>query len=170
VTFYNADSNKVMLESVLPRFSYAKRTRALCVLDPYALTLDWEVVRTAGNSRAVEVFINFPVHHMNRNCKRENISSILPGERLAMDRFWGDSSWHTAMFRRSAQGDLFGNQDMDKTENMDLVSAYCRRRSCWFWFCCQSPRDEELTKRGRVLFDLCWAEQDRMEDRAGHLS
>ena len=28
VTFYTADSNQVMLKSVLPRFSYAKRTRA----------------------------------------------------------------------------------------------------------------------------------------------
>ena len=36
LTFYNADSNQVMLESVLPRFSYAKRTRAMCVLHPYA--------------------------------------------------------------------------------------------------------------------------------------
>ena len=127
VTFYNADSNQVMLESVLPRFSYAKRTRALCVLDPYALTLDWDVVRAAGNSRAVEVFINFPVMQMNRNCKQENISRILPGELEAMDRFWGDRSWHAAMFRPSAQQNLFGDEDMDKTENRDLVNSYCKR-------------------------------------------
>lgn len=127
VTFYNADSNQVMLESVLPRFSYAKRTRALCVLDPYALTLDWEVVRAAGNSQAVEVFINFPIHQMNRNCKRDNILNILPGELEAMDRFWGDRSWHAAMFRPSAQQNLFGEEDLDKTENRDLVNAYCKR-------------------------------------------
>src|SRR5688572_18811759 len=71
VSIYNADSNQVMLESVLPRFSYGQHTRALCVLDPYGLTLDWNVVCAAGRSRAVEVFINFPVHQMNRNCKRE---------------------------------------------------------------------------------------------------
>jgi three-Cys-motif partner protein len=127
VTFYNADSNEVMLKSVLPRFTFAKRTRALCVLDPYALTLDWNVVRSAGTSGAVEVFINFPVHQMNRNCKRENISEILPGELAAMDRFWGDRSWHAAMFRPSVQRTLFGDEEMDKTENRALVSAYCKR-------------------------------------------
>ena len=127
VTFYNADSNQVMLQSVLPRFSYAKRTRALCVLDPYALTLDWEVVRAAGISRAVEVFINFPVMQMNRNCKHENTSEVLPGELEAMDRFWGDRSWHAAMFRPSAQQNLFGEEELDKTENRDLVNAYCKR-------------------------------------------
>jgi three-Cys-motif partner protein len=127
VTFYKADSNQVMLESVLPRFSYAKRTRALCVLDPYKLTLDWAVVRAAGSSQAVEVFINFPVMQMNRNCKHEDISRILPSEREAMDRFWGDRSWHSVMFRPSPQQNLFGVEDMDKTENRDLVNAYCKR-------------------------------------------
>jgi three-Cys-motif partner protein len=127
VKFYKADSNQVMLESVLPQFSYAKRTRALCVLDPYALTLDWRVVCAAGSSGAVEVFINFPVMHMNRNCKHEDISKILAGELVAMDRFWGDRSWRSAMFRPSAQTTLFGDEQMDKTENRDLVTAYCKR-------------------------------------------
>ena len=31
------------------------------------------------------------------------------------------------MFRPSAQGNLFGGEDMDKTENRDLVNAYCKR-------------------------------------------
>jgi three-Cys-motif partner protein len=127
VTFYKADSNQVMLESVLPRFTYAKHTRALCVLDPYALTLNWPVVCAAGSSRAVEVFINFPIHHMNRNCKQKDISSILPGELNAMDSFWGNRSWHSEMFRRSAQTNLFGDEERDKTENRDLVNAYCKR-------------------------------------------
>jgi three-Cys-motif partner protein len=127
VTFYNADSNKVLLDTVLPRFSYAKRTRALCVLDPYKLTLDWKVVCAAGNSRAVEVFINFPIMQMNRNCKHERLSEVLPGELQAMDHFWGDQSWHATMFRPSLQQNLFGDQDLDKTENRDLVNAYCAR-------------------------------------------
>ena len=127
VTFYKADSNQVMLASVLPRFTYARHTRALCVLDPYKLTLDWRVVCAAGGSQAVEVFINFPVMQMNRNCKKADISDILPGELEALDRFWGDRSWHSAMFRPSAQTTLFGDEELDKTGNPDLVKAYCQR-------------------------------------------
>ena len=81
----------------------------------------------AGSSQAVEVFINFPVMQMNRNCKHEITSEILPGELKAMDRFWGDRSWHSEMFRPSPQTNLFGEEEMDKTENRDLVNAYCRR-------------------------------------------
>jgi len=89
--------------------------------------LDWAVVCSAGDSRAIEVFINFPVMQMNRNCKHEDISIILSSERDAMDRFWGDRSWHSAMFRPSPQKSLFGDEEMDKTENRDLVNAYCKR-------------------------------------------
>ncbi len=125
--FYTGDSNGILLESILPRFSYEKRTRALCLLDPYKLTLDWQVLLHAGKSRAVEVFVNFPVMHMNRNCKKEQIGGILPGELAAMDGFWGDRSWHAAMFRDSGQMDFLGGMDVVKQENRDLVNAYCAR-------------------------------------------
>lgn len=129
VTFYNQDCNDVLRRDVLPRFTYASRTRALCVLDPYKLTLDWKVVTQAGQSRAVEVFINFPVMHMNRNCKKERVGEIMPGELAAMDRFWGDRSWHNAMFQPSGQMDFIGGEDLTKQDNTDLVNAYCERLS-----------------------------------------
>ena len=31
------------------------------------------------------------------------------------------------MFRPSAQTNLFGEEELDKTENRDLVKAYCKR-------------------------------------------
>ena len=125
--FYTGNSNQILLQSVLPRFTYEKRTRALCLLDPYKLTLDWDVVLHAGRSRAVEVFINFPIMHMNRNCKKEHVDHILPGELAAIDSFWGDRSWHAAMFRDTGQMDMFGGTDFAKQENRDLVNAYCDR-------------------------------------------
>lgn len=127
VEFYHGDSNRILLQAILPRFTYEKRTRALCLLDPYKLTLDWSVVAYAGKSRAVEVFINFPVMHMNRNCKKEQVGEILPGELAAMDSFWGGRSWHAAMFRDTGQMDMFGRTEFAKQENRDLVDAYCVR-------------------------------------------
>lgn len=127
VSFYNGDSNTVLVERVLPRFTFAKYTRALCLLDPYKLTLNWEVLVRAGQSHAVEVFVNFPVMHMNRNCKHADLSPVMPGELAAMDSFWGDRSWHGTMFKPSAQMNLFGAEEVEKTENRDLVDAYCAR-------------------------------------------
>lgn len=126
-TFYNDDCNRVLATKVLPRFSWESRRRVLCVLDPYKLTLDWKVLVAAGTSNSVEVFVNFPVMHMNRNCKKPSIADLAPGERAAMDRFWGDSSWHGAMFKPNGQLDMFAGEELGKQENEDLVEAYCER-------------------------------------------
>lgn len=50
-------TNTILSSVVLPRFTFQPRTRALCVLDPYKLTPDWKVVKQAGQSRAIEVFM-----------------------------------------------------------------------------------------------------------------
>ena len=38
-----------------------------CLLDPYGLHLDWEVMRTAGELGTIDMFLNFPIMDMNRN-------------------------------------------------------------------------------------------------------
>ena len=52
---------------LLPTIQYEDYKRALCLLDPYGLHLDWEVMLQAGQSKAVDMFLNFPVMDMNRN-------------------------------------------------------------------------------------------------------
>jgi hypothetical protein len=44
------------LRSLLPDYPilYHFLNRALCVLDPYGLRLDWDIIELAGKSRAVE--------------------------------------------------------------------------------------------------------------------
>jgi three-Cys-motif partner protein len=56
-----------LTQEVLPKIQYKKFTRNLCLLDPYAPQLDWEVILQAGQSQAVDMFLNFPVMDMNRN-------------------------------------------------------------------------------------------------------
>jgi three-Cys-motif partner protein len=62
----NDDANSY-LRTLLPTIQYHFFKRALCVLDPYGLHLDWDIIELAGRSRAVDMFLNFPVMDMNRN-------------------------------------------------------------------------------------------------------
>ena len=48
VSVYQGDCNRVLTEEIFPKISYAKRQRALCILDPYGLHLDWETIALAG--------------------------------------------------------------------------------------------------------------------------
>ena len=51
VNVYNRDCNEVLLQEAFP--SAGGLSRALCLLDPYKLNLNWEVVRTAGQMRVL---------------------------------------------------------------------------------------------------------------------
>ena len=67
VHIYHGDCNYVLLERVFPNAKYKDYRRALCLLDPYGLHLNWEVIHAAGQMKSIDMFLNFPMADMNRN-------------------------------------------------------------------------------------------------------
>lgn len=123
VHLYHGDCNEVLLEKVFPTIEYVKRMRALCLVDPYGLHLDWKVLADAAKRRAIEIFLNFPIMDMQRNVLIQDLSKVDPVQAKRLTRFWGDESWRTAAYGK--QKDLFGYQH--KNEPEDLASAFRER-------------------------------------------
>jgi len=96
VTVYQGDCNEVLLEEIFPQCRFEDYRRALCLLDPYALNPNWEVVETAGKMRSVEIFLNFMIMDANMNVLWKNPDSVAPDQAGRMTRFWGDESWRAA--------------------------------------------------------------------------
>jgi hypothetical protein len=92
------DATPYLTTKLLPTIQYADYERALCLLDPYGLDLDWEVMRQAGQSHALDMFLNFPVMDMNRNAIWLNPGQAPQGGIERMTRFWGDHSWKQAAY------------------------------------------------------------------------
>jgi hypothetical protein len=69
IYIYHGDCNYIMLDSVFPRAMYEDYRRALCVLDPYGLHLNWEVIADAFRTRLKKVagFQNVPKPIAMRN-------------------------------------------------------------------------------------------------------
>jgi len=97
---------------------------SVCLLDPYGLHLDWEVVFLAGQSQAIDMFLNFPVMDMNRNAIWRNPKGVPQDGIERMTRFWGDESWKKVAYLESAQGDLFLDPPLVKQDNDAIVSAF----------------------------------------------
>ena len=126
VSVYHEDCNSVLLEKVFPRARYEDYHRALCLLDPYALNLDWEVVQAAGQTRTTELFLNFMVLNGNANALWKNPDSMPPAQLARMDAFWGDRSWRNMAF----QGPPGRLPDSDLEEKVcdDAVAAAFQER------------------------------------------
>jgi three-Cys-motif partner protein len=124
VFVYEGDCNKVLLEKVFPRCQYSDYRRALCLLDPYGLHLDWAVLYRAGQMRSVEIFLNFPVMDMNMNVLWRNPDKVQTNQAARMDKFWGDSTWREAAYTTTPG--LFGGIE-EKAESQVVAEAFRER-------------------------------------------
>lgn len=123
VSVHEGDCNELLLEKVFPRAEYKDYRRALCLLDPYGLHLNWEVILTAGQMKTIEIFLNFPVADMNRNVLWHVPENVDPKQIARMSAFWGDESWREAAYDRTLS--LFGWEE--KTSTQDVVKAFQQR-------------------------------------------
>ncbi|MBI1803286.1 MAG: three-Cys-motif partner protein TcmP [Ignavibacteriae bacterium] len=123
VHFYNADCNKVLLSTVFPKVRYEDYVRALCLLDPYGLHLDWQVIKTAGRMKSVEIFLNFPIMDINRNVLRRDPTTADQKQVERLNRYWGDDSWKLVAY--DTHENLFGFQE--KTDNITIARAFQAR-------------------------------------------
>lgn len=124
VFIYNEDCNKILHERILPKITYKSFKRALCILDPYGLTLDWKVVELAGTLGTIDIFINFPIADINRNVLRHDRSKVAKADIERMNIFWGDSSWESSAY--SSDESLFEELE-EKQDNQAVVDAYIDR-------------------------------------------
>ncbi len=124
VFVYDGDCNSVLLEEVFPCIRYQDYKRALCILDPYGLHLDWKVIEKAGRMKTIDLFLNFPILDMNRNALWRDASRVTALQANRLTRFWGDESWKTAAYR--TEENLFGPEEVKGT-NEDVEEAFRAR-------------------------------------------
>jgi three-Cys-motif partner protein len=120
VHLLQGDCNEILVSEVFPRLRYEDFTRGLCLIDPYGLDLDWDVIKTAGQLKTIEVFLNFPVMDMNRNVLWHDASRVDPIQRQRMTRYWGDESWRQVAY--TTENDLFGFER--RTDNETIATAF----------------------------------------------
>jgi three-Cys-motif partner protein len=124
VRVYHGDCNEILIRDIFPHLHYESFRRALCLLDPYGLHLNWEVIKTAGDLGTIDIFLNFPIHDINRNVLVRDPSEMNPRQVKRMDDFWGDNSWREVAYATDAN--LFGYEEKVCT-NDELAAAFRQR-------------------------------------------
>jgi three-Cys-motif partner protein len=160
VDIHTGDASLYLTQVVLPKIHYKKFNRALCLLDPYGLQLEWEAIAQAGQSRAVDLFLNFPVMDMNRNAIWRRADQT-PREGIdRMTKYWGDQSWTQIAYSEDPQGNLFKKPDLLKRRNEEIARAFqnASQERCRVCLCTRSATDEKQQQGHRLLPVLCFAE------------
>ena len=167
VTVYQGDCNEVLLKDVFPECRYEDYRRALCLLDPYKLNPNWEVVETAGKMKSIEIFLNFMIMDANMNALKNNPDAVSPEQAQRMTAFWGDESWRQIAYR--TERGLFGPIE-EKDSNEKVVEAYCMRLKVVAGFKYVPKPLPMCNTRGAVVYYLLFASQNATGGRiADHI-
>jgi len=157
VTVYHGDCNQVLLREVFPQCRYEDFRRALCLLDPYKLNPNWEVVQTAGKMRSIEIFLNFMIMDANMNVLWNTPDSVPPDQASRMTAFWGDDSWRKAAYK--TEPGLFGPIE-EKSTNEAVVAAYRERLLKVAGFKYVPEPIPMRNRRGATIYYLFFASQN----------
>ncbi len=155
---YEGDCNEILIQHVFPQIRWENYQRALCILDPYGLHLDWHVIKAAADTQAIEIFLNFPVMDMQMNVFWSNPDRVTEENRGRMTRFWGDESWREAAYT-PVQG-LFG--EMTQKNPIDIITRAFQSRlkqAAGFEFV-PDPIPMRNTK-GAIVYYLFFASHNR---------
>ena len=156
VKIYNGDCNEILLKEIFPYCKYQNYKRALCLLDPYGLHLNWNVIFEAGKMESIEIFLNFPVADMNRNILWNNPDGVEESQIIRMNSFWGDESWRDAAY--GTQDNLFGF--VEKTNNDAIAKAFQQRLKDVAGFKYVPDPIPMRNRNGAIVYYLFFASQN----------
>lgn len=124
VFYYEGDCNEKLVEEIFPKAKYKDYKRGLCILDPYGMHYNWEIVYQAGQLKTLDIFLNFPIHDMNRNVLlRRDPEKVKVDQIERMNSFWGDNSWKDIAYHSTP---LFSSVK-EKVPNSEIIKAYKER-------------------------------------------
>lgn len=158
VTVHQGDCNELLPSRILPAVNYHGYRRALCLLDPYGLHLDWRVVECAGKLGTIDLLLNFPVMDMNRNVLWHDPQAVEPEQAARMTRFWGDEGWKNVAYRTETS--LWGEPLPTKVPDAVVGAFRERLRKVAGFACVANPLPMRNSRNGIVYWLFLASQKD----------
>lgn len=113
ISVITQDANSYLMQWV--RKTDWSKTRSVVFLDPYGMEVEWSVIQALGNTKAVDLFILFP---LGVAVNRLLTKSGPPPESWAraLTRIFGTDTWQDAFYPRHTVQTLFGEEEVQQKE------------------------------------------------------
>lgn len=102
MSIHQEDCTGYLLRSVVNnRLINWKTHRAVVFLDPFGMQVDWATIEAIASTRAIEVFLNFPVGMAIQRLLRRNPENFSAAQRQKLDGYFGSSDWYPALYKKA---------------------------------------------------------------------
>jgi three-Cys-motif partner protein len=92
------DCNRIIVTEITPRIRYEQFNRGLIFLDPFGMEVEWSTIEQIAETRALEIFLNFPVMALNRTVLPNDPNALTEAQIERMNRFWGSTGWRDDIY------------------------------------------------------------------------
>jgi len=94
------DCNHFITTEITPRIRYENFNRGLIFLDPFGMDVKWTTIQQIAKTKALEIFINFPVMALNRTALPNDPNALTDAQIERMNRFWGSTEWRGDVYQK----------------------------------------------------------------------
>lgn len=107
-----------------------RSARAVILLDPYGMTVDWTTLEKISASKLADVWYLFPLSGLYRQAAKDS-RNIDAFKEASLTRIMGPHDWKTALYEPKPMQDLFG-------DDSDMRTADPKRMAEWVKECLQT--------------------------------
>ena len=131
-----------------------KSTRAVVFLDPFSLQTTWRTIEILAETKAIDVWILFPVSAVSRLMARKGVPDGRLAEILTM--VFGDDSWQN-IYHEPPQRDLFDESPLERDKGIDqIIELYKKKLETLFAGVAPISRSLKNSKNA-TLFEMIFA-------------
>jgi three-Cys-motif partner protein len=99
------DCNTIIVNDIIPTIRFENFNRGIIFLDPFGMEVDWGTIEGIAKTKALEIFLNFPVMAINRSILVNNPDKIDKAKIEKMNKLWGSEQWMGEIYKEAP--DLF---------------------------------------------------------------
>lgn len=93
--------------------------RALVFLDPFGMQVGWQTVADLAATKAIEVFLNFPVGMAIQRLLLRQPDKFTDAQRQRLDDYFGSPDWKEVLYK--PRKTLFGDEAQDKIDSSGIA-------------------------------------------------
>jgi len=126
IEILKGDCNQILVKEIIPLFPYSSFKRALLFLDPFGMSITWDILERSSHPKTIEVILNMPIMAMNRACLLNNPDKLTRRHIEMMNNFWGNDDWQKIVYRDVLT--LFGSAKIKNCIDSKELSNYFVQR------------------------------------------
>ncbi len=127
--------------------------RGIVFLDPFGMQVPWETIADIGKTKAIEIFINFPLGMAIQRLLPKN-GQFSSKQRKKLEEYFGTDEWFDIIYKQ--EQDLFGNNTTKIQKSGDVLVSWYRKRLKEVFGYVSTAREIQAIN-GRPLYYLIFA-------------